>query len=270
MDSLFFFAARLFWLLARPETWLLLPLLLAARALARGRLRRGTIWLWSGMGLLLAFGLLPLGELLLRPLEARFPVRPTLTAPAGIILLGGAEDARRSGVSGLAEVNDAAERFMAAVALAREYPDARLVFTGGSGALFGAVPSSAAVAARIFAEAGIPDARVLLEGEARNTAENARLTRELLGPETTGPWLLVTSAFHMPRAMGAFCAAGWRGVVPYPVDFRGGGELGWDLGERLRTLNLAVKEWVGLLAYRLTGRSARLLPSTCSEDTPRR
>lgn len=75
----------------------------------------------------------------------------------------------------------------------------------------------------------------------------------------------MTSAFHMPRAMGAFCRAGWRGIVAYPVDYRalGGGDVGWDLAERLRTLNIAVKEWIGLVAYRVTGLTGALIPGSC-------
>jgi uncharacterized SAM-binding protein YcdF (DUF218 family) len=105
----------------------------------------------------------------------------------------------------------------------------------------------------------------LLENRSRNTAENAANTRVLVSYDITGPWLLVTSAFHMPRAVGTFCAAGWRNIIPYPVDYRGIGslEIGWDLGGRLSVLNIAVKEWIGLTAYRITGRSTQLFADAC-------
>ena len=155
--------------------------------------------------------------------------------------------------------------FLRASSLRANTPDAQLIFTGGSGAILGERFSGSEVAQRIFNDGGIAPDRIVLEGAARNTAENAALTLAILGDPGEGPWLLVTSAFHMPRAVGAFCMAGWRGIIPYPVDYRGlgGGDVGWDLAERLRTLNIAVKEWVGLAAYRATGRTLALIPGTC-------
>jgi len=85
-------------------------------------------------------------------------------------------------------------------------------------------------------------------------------------PDVEGPWILVTSAFHMPRAVGSFCAAGWHTLVPYPTDYRGGSfwdQVGWDLADNLTDLNTGVTEWVGLLAYRVTGRSDGLTPGGC-------
>lgn len=269
MDSPFFIASKIFWFLARPENWVVALLLLAAIAFRRGRYRSGKAWLRAGIATILIVGILPVGEALLLPLEQRFPVRPPVAAPVGIIVLGGAEDGRRTQATGLPEVSEAAERFLAGIALARTYPEALLIFSGGSGALLGEGASGADVAAEIFRESGVAAERVLLEGASRNTAENAAKTRDLVDTSLDGPWLLVTSAFHMPRAVGTFCAAGWQNIVPYPVDYRAVGEvsLGWDLAGNLSTLDLAVKEWIGLFAYRLTGRTEALLADGCQTGT---
>lgn len=264
MDTLFFVVSKVFWTLARPESWLVLLLVLALVALIRGRVRLGIRLVLSTLVLILAIGILPLAEFLVRPLEQRFPPAPEVAAPAGIIVLGGAEQARASDRSGLVEVNDAAERFLAGIALARRHPEARLIFTGGSGSLLNRGVSGADVAERLFAEAGVDPARVLLERASRNTAENAALTLEMIGPGAEGPWILVTSAFHMPRAAAVFCAAGWRGIVPWPVDYRAlDGGIDWDFAERLRTLDTGVKEWIGLVAYRATGRIDALFSPGC-------
>ena len=264
-DTLFFLAAKLFWTLARPETWILMILATATLALWRERLRAARRLLLAGLALILAVGILPLGEALLSPLETRFPTDPATAAPRGIIILGGGEDGRAMRASGLPEVNDAGDRFLAGLALARRYPDTQIIFSGGSAAILGDRVSGAEVAHHIFADAGIAPERILLEGASRNTAENAALTLALVSDPGEGPWLLVTSAFHMPRAMGAFCRAGWRGIVAWPVDYRGlgGGDVGWDLAERLRTLDIAVKEWIGLLAYRVTGSTGAPIPGSC-------
>ena len=165
---------------------------------------------------------------------------------------------------GLASVNAAGDRFVAGMALARAHPEAMLVFTGGSAAVFRDTRSGAAVAEVIFLEGGISADRIRLEGISRNTAENAALTAELLAkePGARGPIVLVTSAFHMPRAIGAFCAQGFENIIPYPVDFRGETRfaLRWDLAGGVERLNFAVKEWAGLLVYKVTGRIESVLP----------
>jgi uncharacterized SAM-binding protein YcdF (DUF218 family) len=77
-------------------------------------------------------------------------------------------------------------------------------------------------------------------------------------------WLLVTSAFHMPRAMGLFRKAGFA-VLPWPTDYRTSGREGIGMFrdgpvDALQTTTLAMREWIGLLAYFLSGRIDRLLP----------
>lgn len=267
MDTVFFLASKAFWIGIQPGSWIVLLLIMAIRALRGGRQKLGMTCLWSCLALVLIVGTVPIGEMLLRPIVGRFQAKPRLEWPAGIIVLGGAENGRSSESSGLPEVNDAADRFLAGIALARKYPDVKLIFSGGSPSVFGESISGSLVAAQIFADAGIESERVVLEGRSRNTAENASLSRKLIDSSVDGEWVLVTSAFHMPRAVGAFCAAGWTGIVPYPVDFRGvgGGEFGWDLAGRLSTLNIAIKEWMGLVAYRVTGRTETLLPNGCDE-----
>ena len=88
-------------------------------------------------------------------------------------------------------------------------------------------------------------------------AENARLSLALTTPAPGKTWVLVTSAFHMPRAMRSFEAAGWAGLVPWPVDYRTSAfvdGMGWNLTRNLLVLNTAIREQVGQIAYRLTGR----------------
>lgn len=264
-----FLASKLVWLLIRPESWLAGFFLIGILALWTGRLRAAKVFLTTGLLALLAIGILPLGLLLIAPLEARHAPAPALETVAGIIVLGGGEEADRWAASGEIALNEAGERFLAGIALAHRFPEARLVFTGGTPSLIGAGPATKTLAETIFAAGGIAPDRIVIEDRARNTAENARLTRALLAapgadrttdPEGGGaPWILVTSAFHMPRAMASFKAAGWDNLTPWPTDFRAGvfrARIGWHLARNLDELNLAAKEWVGILAYRLTGRAS--------------
>jgi len=144
--------------------------------------------------------------------------------------------------------------------LARRYPAAKLVFSGGSGKLFGG-PAEADFVLPLFESFGIARERVMLEAKSRNTAENAQFTKELV-PKSGERWLLVTSAYHMPRSMGAFRRVGFA-VEPYPVDWRTGAEDNYafsSLSAGLARTDTAIHEWLGLLAYRLTGQTTELLP----------
>ncbi|WP_176251328.1 YdcF family protein [Sulfitobacter sp. HGT1] len=256
MDTVFFIASKLVGALLRPDTWIVIALAGTVLALF---LQRTRIALWISsitLGLLVALSALPLGNLLLQPIELRYPANPSLDLVDGIIVLGGGEDARASAYWGQVQLKEGAERFTAAMELARRFPEAKVLFTGGSGALrdvAGADTSEASIAERFFLEQGIAPERLQLEGQSRNTAENARLSRTLADPAPTEIWVLVTSAFHMPRAMRSFGSARWDGLVAWPVDYRTSGfgdGIGWDLTGNLSVLQTAIREHVGQLAYR--------------------
>lgn len=206
--------------------------------------------------LLVALGWEPLPDALLRQLESRYPeVAPAadLRGFRGVVVLGGAlEPSYLAQAHTTPVLNEAAERMTQAVALARRYPHLQIVFTGGEGDLLAQGPTEAARASQFFQNQGLETARVRLEDASRNTRENAEMGAQLVGAEKREPWLLLTSAWHMPRAYAAFKQAGWN-VQAYPVDFRTGSSTPWSrysLGQSLRKWHLALHEHVGLLAYR--------------------
>lgn len=255
MDTALFIASKLAGAAVRLETWLLAALALALLAIARRRWRAALGLCGTVFAVLLALTVLPLGDLLLAPIEGQYPQPARLARVDGIIVLGGGEDAAASRRWRQVELGEGAERYTAALALARRHPEARMLFAGGSGALRGGL-SEAGIAARWFAEQGLAGDRLLFEGASRNTRENARLGLALARPRPGETWLLITSAFHMPRALQSFEAAGWPGLVPYPVDHRTAAfedGIGWDLARNVRNLNMAVKEWLGVLASHLWG-----------------
>ncbi|MDJ1007883.1 MAG: YdcF family protein [Paracoccaceae bacterium] len=256
METVFFVASKVVWALIRPETLLLLGLL-AVLLLHRRRPVVARTTLASVLAVFALIAVLPFGDLLLAPLERRHPPDPPVREVSNIIVLGGGESADLTALTGQPQLNQAGERFLAGITLARRFPDARLIFTGGSGALIPGPVREAGVAETIFRAAGINDARLRIEDRSRNTAENAANTLGLVEHGNAGAVLLVTSAWHMPRAMATFCTAGWENLVAWPVDFRSGGFLeraSWNLAGHLDDLNTGAKEWVGLLAYRISGR----------------
>jgi uncharacterized SAM-binding protein YcdF (DUF218 family) len=220
----------------------------------------------AGLGWIVLAGFLPIGNALILPLEERFDShQPALPqgGVTGIIILGGFEDGWVSAGRGGLAVNEAAERLTEAVRIARLLPDAKVVFTGGVGDLFEGAEAGSAVR-RYLEDVGIAPDRIVIENASRDTYENAVFTKTLLMPKPHDRWLLITSGYHMPRAMGAFRQAGFN-VIPFTVDFRtrDAGDLFRPFGNiaaGLQRADLAVKEWIGLVAYRVTGRSSALFP----------
>ena len=206
---------------------------------------------------------LPVQQWALVPLEDRFP-RPLPPAHVdAIIVLGGALETFISEERGLPSLNAAAERMTEFVALARRYPEARLVFSGGSGAVLPGAESESEIARDLFDQLGISPNRIVFEGRSRNTHENVVFSQELARPKPGEVWLLVTSAIQMPRAVGVFRQVGWP-VIPWPVGYKSVHSVlvsvSAPLGERLSVLDDALHEWVGLATYRAAGWSAELFP----------
>ncbi len=234
-------------------------------------------WGWriaaAALVLIALIGFLPVGRALTIVLENRFPRwEEAGPPPAGIIVLGGAVSAHRLATRGEVGLTDAAERVLVVPKLAREFPNAKIIYSGGDAGLFTQHGSEAGVVGPLFESLGVPPGRIALESRSRNTAENAVYSKALAAPKPGERWLLVTSAMHMPRAVGAFREAGFP-VEAYPVDYK---TNGWqDLGDvfgslsgGLRQTDTALHEWIGLLAYRLTGKSSALLPGPLPGPRP--
>jgi uncharacterized SAM-binding protein YcdF (DUF218 family) len=190
MDTVFFIASKLIGALLRPDTWIIIALAIVVLTLI---MQRHQLALWVGgltLIVLVTLAILPLGNVLLQPIERSYAANPPLSQVDGIIVLGGGENARASAYWGQMQFNEGGDRFTAGIALARQFPDAQLLFTGGSGALrdvAGATISEASIAGRFFLDQGIDPERLLLEGRSRNTAENTALAWHSPTPVPTRP-----------------------------------------------------------------------------------
>lgn len=261
-----FLFGKLAFLVLRPSN-LLLILALAGIAGWACRRRFGKSLVVAAVLLMAVCTVLPVGLWLTAPLEDRFPL-PEVDPPGveGIVVLGGGIDGRVSVARGQPSFGASMERFAAIPELARRFPAARILFTGGVAWNAGSdATTEAAVVARFLAHQGMPDGRVELEERARSTRDNALLTLQLARPRAGERWLLVTSAMHVPRAIGAFRRAGWPELQPWPVDYRTTGrlDLGGEpsMGARLSELDQAAYEWWGLLYYRLLGYTDAIFPA---------
>jgi uncharacterized SAM-binding protein YcdF (DUF218 family) len=263
VDGVAFVASKVLWGLLRPNTLALVLALLGLVLVWRGR-RFGRWPLVLGLGWYTAVFALPVAAFLTLPLEERFSRPPEPTDVAGVVVLGGAVEQQLTEAHGIPALNGAAERMTEAVALARRHPRARVVFTGGTSAILPGGPTEADTARRLFADLGLDPERLLFESESRNTHENAVLTRALVTPAPGENWLLITSASHMPRSVGCFRVAGWN-ITPWPVNYTTARDpaLWWHgpFPTRLNQAEWALREWIGLVAYRLMGRTDALFPA---------
>jgi uncharacterized SAM-binding protein YcdF (DUF218 family) len=267
---MFFYVAKIVWFVLQPSTLIALLIAYGAILIWTGWARWGRRFVSVGALLLLIAGLSPLGQALILPLEDRFP-RADLDQPpppTGFIVLGGAEDRLVGTARHAPTLNEAGERILETVILARKFPEAKIAFSGGDAGILYKSDSEAKGAAALLTSMGLDRDRLILESNSRDTFENARFLKDeltklgLVGPDTR--WVLITSAYHMPRAIGTFRHAGFD-VEAWPVDYRTRGKADLSrpfdkVSEGLRRVDTAAREWVGLLAYWLAGRTGELFP----------
>jgi uncharacterized SAM-binding protein YcdF (DUF218 family) len=242
------------WMLFKPSQVLLYLVLLG---LVLGGLKQRRRLCWLILLCVLAAAVLPVGAWLVRTLEARFPAPELSERIDGIIVLAGAELAEQSIQTGEPQLSSFGDRLTSFLLLANRYPEARLIH---SGAGVSARYSQSEVARQLLTGAGLSSERLRFESESENTCESAAALHRMLSPVAGERWVLVTSGFHMPRAIACFRAVDWE-VLPYPADFRRSvGYVHFDVLQNLEDLDLAVHEWLGLLYYRLRGETEEIFP----------
>jgi uncharacterized SAM-binding protein YcdF (DUF218 family) len=259
-----FIVAKILAFATQPLAWAALLLVLALLRMqgkTRANSHRGRGLIFSALFVLLLQGWEPLPDALLRQLETTYPAQQpgaSLKNFTGVIVLGGAlEPSYVLHGNNQPALNSAAERMTMPLSLLRQHPHWRLLFTGGEGELFAQGLSEAERAKLFFDSMGVPPQQVVYESKSRTTFENATLSAGLPGINPSQPWLLLTSASHMPRAIAAFKKAGWN-VTPYPVDFQSGEATPWSqysMAQGARKWKLALHEIFGLWAYQLSGKS---------------
>jgi uncharacterized SAM-binding protein YcdF (DUF218 family) len=260
---MYFWPAKLLGALIDPS--IILMALMAAGGLATiaRRWRLGLILQGVALSMVVLLGILPGGVWFALPLESRFPANPTLPDEiVGIVALGGTERLGVSTARGEPSLSDPAP-IAALVALGRRYPNAKLVFTGGSSAFGRPSLSESDVVRDFLVELGIDGDRILYENRSRNTRENAVFTRDLVHPKAGEHWIMVAQAISLPRAIGAFRAVGWD-TIPFPAGYFTAGPPQAlsppDLAGGLKLASVAMHEWVGLLVYRLMGYTSEIFP----------
>lgn len=256
---------RVFWLLVQPVSLVALLMLLGLLLSFRKGRWWGRIVSLLGLGILCTMAFTTFGYLLITPLENRFvrPAEPTHID--GIVVLGGGMDGEVDTVRHGWELNRSGDRMVEALRLAQTHPEAKVVIAAGPAALAMEQEPEAYAAQRLFLAFGIAADRLILDDKSRNTEENAQFAKALAGDQPGQTWLLVTSAFHMPRSVGLFRKAGF-GVIPWPADYLASGAEGVRLKpdqspENIAVSSIALREWTGLLGYWMTHKIDDLFPA---------
>lgn len=255
---MFFVISKLFWIIAAPSQIILWLVLATAVLFWRRRIRAAQKTAIAAAALLVVFGVLPAGFWLMRTLENSYTRPPWPERIDGVLVLGGGNNTRVLDSRGVPGADRALARLVGAFELSRRYPSARIVFSGGSGQIDDQSVSESTAAGRILTAMGLSPARLTLEGKSHNTWENFVFSQRLVKPAKGEIWLLATSAFHMPRAMAIARRTGWT-MIPWPTDYHTTRYLrhNWyDVPGNLYTSDTAVREYLGILVYRLSGKSA--------------
>lgn len=249
---MFFITSKIFWALFSPLTLIGLMIVVG---LVFKRLRK---LVGVGAALFVILGFLPIGPNLIVYLERQYG--NTVPPPydlTGIIVLGGVINGERSETHQQVSLNDYAERITEMIRLSQIYPQARVVFSGGTGVLTQGSPKESEKVRILLKDMNISPERFEYEAQSRNTYENMTESFALVRPQPEDKWLLVTSAFHLPRSVGVFKKGGWN-VIPYPAGYLEDGEYIWhptlDVLGNFYKLQVASKEIVGIIAYSLTGK----------------
>jgi uncharacterized SAM-binding protein YcdF (DUF218 family) len=260
---MFFIASKIGWALVSPLAFVLVLFVLGTFSLIFSLSRTGLFFIFLGIAIFTVLGLLPVGPDLLAGLENQYARPKALPKISGIIVLGGAFETELSEKRGIPIVNANIERVLEGVRLAKLYPDAKLIFSGGEGSLLHQDhPESKDVAAFIGDYRLDVPQHVIYESRSRNTLENLQFTHDMVTPKAGEKWLLVTSAWHMKRAMEAAAEAGWKDIIPYPTAYLTDGEMA-DVSEMLNVprnfylADLSLHEYAGMLAYEVRKKMAK-------------
>ena len=255
-----FFLSKFLWLLINPFNIFIYILLLVIFLLILKKNKTALVLLIFNVLFILMISVFPLGNFLLFQLEKKFHnVDPVTVKIDGILILGGASNPYLSSIHKQLIFNNSSERLIESIKLIKKYKDAKVVFSGGLGDINYPNLDHAKVAKDLFDSMEINTTEIIFENKSKNTYENIIFSKKIANIKKNEKWLLVTSAFHMNRAMLIANKHGLN-LIPYPVDFRLSKNFNFKptlrLIGNLKSLDMSLREWTGLFAYYLMGRSS--------------
>tara|TARA_Y100001970_G_C14194031_1_gene837060 strand:- start:419 stop:1198 length:780 start_codon:yes stop_codon:yes gene_type:complete len=255
--------SKFIWFFLNPLNFLIFFLLLAffLRLLKKNNI--SNIFFIFSLLFFTVVGVFPTGNFLLFKLEKNYP--SLLEVPYnldGILILGGPSSSGLTSNHNQVNFNDGGERLTESTFIIKKYQPKKIIFSGGS--VHQSFENSHAYVAKIFfSQMGIDVAKIDFEYKSRNTFENLVYSFEIANPKKYENWLLITSSFHMTRAINIAEKLGWN-FTPYPVDFKVKKKFhsykpSMHILNNFNAFNLASHEYIGLISYYFLGRTDKIL-----------
>ena len=207
-------------------------------------------------------GAIPTGAFLIYQLEKNYYNQASLPNKIdGILILSGATRPYLTKVHNQVTIKSSGERLIESVVLIKKYPKAKVIFSGGSGTILDYEFTQAEAAKIFYQNLGINLYRINFEDKSRNTYENILFSKNIANPQVGENWVLITSAFHLKRAINISAKISWN-LIPYPTDFNQPKKFNWkfeyNLLNNLVLFRQASHEWLGIIAYYLLGRTSKI------------
>jgi len=258
-----FYLSKFLWLIINPFNILIFLLLVTIFFLFLKKNKLMYFFLSLFLIVLVSFGIFPLGKFLIYKLEKNYHNEIILPDKVdGLLILGGATNPFLSDEYNQINLNDSVERLVESITLIKKYTEATIIFTGGSGSIHNPKMDHARIAKQFFVQVGLDTDKMIFENKSRNTYENILYSKNIVKPKKNEKWIVITSAFHMNRAIFIGEKNDWA-LIPYAVDFFQPKKFKYrpnlSLLNNFNQMQRGSHEWIGLMAYYLMGRTSRIL-----------
>ena len=257
-----FLLSKILWILFAPFNLILLLIILASIFSFFKFILCSRIFYLTALLFFLTTGIIPSGAFLMYQLERDFYNQVSLPKTIdGILILSGATNPYLTKVHNQVSINSNGERLIESIILIKEYPKAKVIFSGGSGFILDYEFTHSEAAKIFYQNLGIDLNRINFEDQSRNTYENILFSKNIANPKVDENWVLVTSAFHLKRSINISEKISWN-LIPYPTDFNQPIKFNWkfdyNLLNNLVFFRNASHEWLGIIVYYFLGRTSKI------------
>jgi len=257
---MFFYLSKIFWTFFNPINLLVILLLIGIFfQLIRKKIYKRIYQINLILFFLIVF--FPTGTFLLWKLENTYPKQEIINNDIdGVLILGAGIDEFMTHEYKQMILNDRIERITESAKIIKKFPNAKIIYSGGNGTFSKPELGSDEVANIFYKQLGVNTDRIIFENKSRNTYENFIFSKKFIDTDEE-KWLLITSAYHMKRAMSVAKKLNLN-LIPYPVDFTLQKDFKWKFWYHkinflynMNNFQLASHEYIGLIVYYLTKKS---------------
>ena len=257
-----FLLSKILWILFAPFNLILLLIILASIFSFLNFILFSRIFYLTAILFFLISGVIPSGAFLMYQLERDYYNQVSLPGTIdGILILSGATKPYLTKVHNQISINSNGERLIESAVLIKKYPKAKVIFSGGSGTILDYEFTHSEAAKIFYQNLEIDSNRINFENKSRNTYENILFSKNIANPKVDENWVLVTSAFHLKRAINISEKISWN-LIPYPTDFKQPKKFNWkfeyNLLDNLVRFRQGSHEWLGIIVYYLMGKTSKI------------